>query len=63
MDWYVTSTVVTTMRHIFVNILKNQASGGKWLIYEVTFDNFMLYIYFYGDEVDKVLKVELYQMV
>ena len=57
------NTVVMNMRWIVGGIVKNQASGGKWLIYEVTFDNFMLYIYFYGDEVDKVLKVELYQMV
>ena len=31
-DLSVTRTVVMTMRHIVGSIVKNQASGGKWLI-------------------------------
>ena len=34
----VTSTVVMTMRQIVGSIVKNQASGGKWLISEAIVD-------------------------
>ena len=52
-----------TMRKIVGSIVKNQASGGKWLISEAIVDTVRVYIYCYGDEVDDVLKVELEQMV
>ena len=50
-------------RKIVVSIVKNQASGGKWLIYEAIFDTGRVYIYYSGDEVDEVLKMVLDQMV
>ena len=37
-DWSFTITVVMTMRHIVVSIVKIQASGGKWLISEAIVD-------------------------
>ena len=57
------STVVMTMRHIVGSIVKNQASGGKWLISEEIVDTVRVYIYFSGYDVDEVLKVELEHMV
>ena len=50
---------MTTMRHIFVIIFKNQASGGKWLISEAIGYTVRLYIYLSSDYVDDFLKVEL----
>ena len=44
-------------------IVKNQTSGGKWLIYEAIVDTTRVYIYCSVDEVDEVLKVELDHMV
>ena len=52
-----------TMRKIVVGIVKNQASGVKWLISETIDDTVRVYIYFSGYEVDEVMKVELYWMV
>ena len=46
-----------------VVLLKKQASGGKWLISEAIVDTVRFYIHCSGDEVDEVLKVDLYQMV
>ena len=43
---------MVTMRQIVGSIVKNQESGGKWLIYESIFDTVRVYIYSYGDEVD-----------
>ena len=48
-----------TMQRIFGSIVKNQASGGKWLIYKAIVDTVGVYIYYSGDEVDEFLKVEL----
>ena len=62
-DWSVTSTVVMIMRQIVGSIVKNQASGGKWLISEAIVDTASLYIYCSGDEVDEVLKLELDHMM
>ena len=62
-DLSVTSTVVMTIWHIGGSIIKNQASGGKWLISEAIVDTDRIYIYFSGDDVDEVLKVELDHMV
>ena len=56
------STVVMTMKQIVSNI-KNQASGGKFIIPEAIADIGRVYIYFSGDEFDEVLNVDLYQMV
>ena len=61
-DWSVTSTAVMTMRHIVGSIVKNQASGGMWLISEEIVDTVRVYIYCSGDEVDKVFKVDLEKM-
>ena len=52
-----------TMRHIFGSIVKKQASGEKWIISEVIVYTVRVYIYYSGDDVDEVLKVELYHMV
>ena len=57
------STAVMTMRKIVGSIVQNQASSGKWLISEAIVDTMKVYIYFSGDDMDEVLKVELYQMV
>ena len=38
MDWSVTSTVVMTMGQIVGSIVKNQASGWKWLSSEAIVD-------------------------
>ena len=59
----VTSTVVMAMQKIVGSIVKTQASGGKWLISKATVDTVRFYIYLSGDEVDEVLKVDLYQMM
>ena len=48
-----------TMRKIVVGIVKNQASGVKWLISDTIDDTLRLYIYLSGDEVGEVMKVEL----
>ena len=50
---------MTTMRQIVGSIVKNKASGGKWLISEEIVYTVRLYIYCSGDEVDEVLNVEL----
>ena len=52
-----------TMRSIVGIIIKYQVSSGKWLISEAILDNVRVYIYWYGDDVDDILKVELDQMV
>ena len=52
-----------TMRRIVGSIIKNQNSGGKWLISEEIVDTVRVYIYCYGDDLDGVLKVEFFQMV
>ena len=44
-DWSVTSTVVMTIQRIVGSIVKNQASGWKWLISEEIFDTVRVYIY------------------
>ena len=62
-DWSVTRTVVMTMRYIVGIIVKNQASGSKWIISEAIVETLRVYIYFSGDEVDEVLKVGLDQRV
>ena len=62
-DWSVTSTVVMNMQQIVCSIVKKQASGGKWIIYESIVYTVRVCIYFYGDEVDEFLKVELEQMM
>ena len=59
----VTSTFVITMRQIVGSNVLKQASRGKWLIYEAIVDTVRVFIYFYGDDVDEVFKVELDQMV
>ena len=41
----VTSTVIMNMRKIVGSIVKNQVSGGKWLISESIVDNVRVYIY------------------
>ena len=46
-----------TMQWIVSIIVKTQASGGKWLIYEAVVYNVRLYLYLYGDELDDFLKV------
>ena len=56
-DWSVTSTAVMTMRRIVGSIVKNQASGEKWLISEAIVDTVRVYIYLSGDEVNEVLKL------
>ena len=56
-NWSVTSTVVMTMRQIVSNIVKNQASGEKWLISEAIVDTVRVYICLSGDEVNEVLKL------
>ena len=45
------------MWRIIGSIIKNQASGGKWLILEDIVNTVMVYVYCYGD------KVELEHMV
>ena len=52
-----------TMRQIVGIIVKNQASGGKWIISEVIVDTVRVYRYFSGDEVDEFLNVYLDHMV
>ena len=52
-----------TMKYIVGSIVKNQASGWKCLISESIVDTVRVYIYWYGDDVDEVFKVELGQMV
>ena len=47
------------IRRVIGIIVKNQASGGKWLVSEAIVDTVSVYIYCSGDEVDDVLKVEL----
>ena len=61
--WSVTRNVVMTMRRIVGIIVKNQAFGGKWLLYEAIVDTMRVYIYFSGDEINEFLKVDLDQMV
>ena len=55
--WLVTSTVVMTMWWIVGSIIKNQASGGKWLISDAIVDTVRVSIYCSNDEVGEVLKV------
>ena len=45
------------------SIVKNKASGGKWLISELVVDMLRYYTYLYDDEVDEVLKVKLDHIV
>ena len=52
-----------TIRQIVCIVVKIQVSGGKWLISEAIIDTARVYIYWYGDGVDEVLKVEFDQMV
>ena len=52
-----------TMWKIVGSIVKNQVSGGKWLISDRIVDTVRVYIYCSCGEVDEVLKVELDQMV
>ena len=52
-----------TMRHIVGSIVKNQASGEKWLISEAIVDTLRVYINCSVDDVDKVFKVELDHML
>ena len=51
-----------TMRRIVCSLVENQASGGKWIIYEAIVDTMRVYIYCSSDEVDEFYKVELDQM-
>ena len=62
-DWSVMITVVMTMQQIFGSILKTQTSDEKWLISESIVDTEGVYIFFNGDDMDEVCKVELEQMV
>ena len=62
-DWLVTSTGVMTTRRIIGSSIKNQASGGKWLISEANFYTVRVYICCSDDEVDEFLKLGLDQMV
>ena len=62
-DWSTTSTGVMTMHRTVGSIVKNQASGGKWLISEEITDTVKVYIYCSGDEADAFLKAELDQLV
>ena len=52
-----------TMWQIVGSIVKNQAYGGKWLVSETIFDILRVYIYFSGDDMDEVFKVDLEHMV
>ena len=52
-----------TMQQIVGSIVKNQASGGNWLIYEAIVDTMRVYIYICGDELYEGLNVEFEQMV
>ena len=52
-----------TMWQIVGSIVKNQAYGGKWLVSEAIFDILRVYIYFSGDDIDEVFKVDLDHMV
>ena len=63
MDWSVTSTIVMIMQRIVGSIVKNQASGGKWLIYEAIVDTVRVYIYCSSYELDGVLNVYLEPIV
>ena len=54
---------MTTMLRIVGSIVKNQYSGGNWLILEGIFDTVRIYIYCYGGKLDDFLKMELEQMV
>ena len=51
------------MRQIVGNIIRNKASGGKWLISEDILDTVRLYVYCSIDEVDEVPKAEFYHIV
>ena len=51
------------VQRIVGSIVKNQASGGKWLMSEANVYTMRFYIYCSVDEVDDVLKVDLHQMV
>ena len=51
------------IRKIVGSIVKNQVSGGKWLISGRIVDTVRVYIYCSSDEVDEVLKFKLDQMV
>ena len=62
-SWSVTSTFLMTMRRIVSSIVKNQSTGGKWLISEIIIHTVRVYIYFSSDEVHEVFMVELYHMV
>ena len=46
-----------TMWWIVGSIIKNQASGGKWLISDAIVDTVRVSIYCSNDEVGEVLKV------
>ena len=48
------------MWQIVGSIVKNQASGGNYLISEAIVDTVRVYIYCSDDEVDEVLKLELH---
>ena len=50
MYWAVTITAVITMCQSVGSIVKNQASGGKWLISDAIVDTVRVYIYFSGDD-------------
>ena len=62
MYWAVTITAVITMCQSVGSIVKNQASGGKWLISDAIVDTVRVYICFSGDDLCEVLKLELDQM-
>ena len=62
-DWSTTSTGVMTMHRTVGSIVKNQASGGKWLISEEITDTVKVYIYCSGDEADAFLMAELDQLI
>ena len=49
MDWSVTITAVMNIRRVIGIIVKNQASGGKWLVSEAIVDTVSVYIYCSGD--------------
>ena len=52
-----------TMQKIFGGIIKNQTSGGKWLVSEAIMDTVRVYVYCSGDDVDDLTKVELDHIV
>ena len=62
-NWSVTSTGLMTMRQIVGSDVKNQSSGGKWLISQSIVHTVRVYIHFCDNDMDEIFKVQLYQML